>query len=314
MHILRIGFVFAVANFPLNRCTPTTTTSAISLTGVRRVGPGCPRRRASGLSRTRAPGSARVRCATTVRVTLVISVASVAVPRVPSRRGVAGGIPVTPGSSTTLLSRIADGTGGNSQHVESHPQVALTRADGRTRGLRGYRVSPATSWSVRARCRPTVRRGGVRFWPGPARARAPPSAALSAAGADRTVLGVLPPAREGPEWAVGHGWLIGPRSSGVVAAVSVRDRVDRRCGRVRPMFSCVVFNGRARRPPRRQSARSPLGGRCGNRETGSTWSRSRPPFSAVFDVHRRAAPGGTTRSGRTTVRRSRTPCGPPIER
>ncbi|BAH56007.1 hypothetical protein ROP_pROB01-05080 (plasmid) [Rhodococcus opacus B4] len=50
-----------------------------------------------------------------MRVMLVISVASVAVLSVASRRGVAGGMPVTPHPSTTLLSRIAGGNGGSDQ-------------------------------------------------------------------------------------------------------------------------------------------------------------------------------------------------------
>ena len=192
MRILRIGFVFAVANFPLNRYTPTTTTCATSLTGARRVGPGCPRRSASGLSRTRAPGSARVRCATTVRVMLVISVVSVAVPLVPSRRGVAGGIPVTPGSSTTLLSRIAGGTGGSSLTLRP-ASVGGAGAGRRPNSMpSGLPMSRPRSRSVRAHCRPTVRRSGVRCRRGPVLAPSPNRAALSAAGADRTVPDMLP--------------------------------------------------------------------------------------------------------------------------
>src|SRR6478735_8656167 len=119
MHILLFGFAFAVANFLLNRGTPTAMTPAISLTGLREVGPGCPQRGASGFSRTRAPGFARVRCATTVRVMLVISVVSVAVPRATSRRAVAGGMSAMPGLSTTSLSRIAGGIGGGDQLAPS---------------------------------------------------------------------------------------------------------------------------------------------------------------------------------------------------
>ncbi|TQC42167.1 hypothetical protein EEB14_50415 [Rhodococcus sp. WS4] len=67
---------------------------------------------------------------------VVISVASVAVPFVASRRGVAGGLPVTPEFSTTSLSRIADEIGGNSHCARTRPRPVLTRERARPGGVR----------------------------------------------------------------------------------------------------------------------------------------------------------------------------------